>query len=361
MLRKMCSKIMFDGETGLEHYIIPGGYKMTFGNRTVRLGFKAHSGVFRIDKNNRKVLSFEQEWLDTEHCPDAASVTADDVRDLKRIVSFSANVDESGNEVNPIRIMSLSFEFDGGTVVDCTNTDAVKDFMFDNVFIDKCYEAYKLNWMLSHGWTLRDISEIFRGLAAEEVEEEPMSIPTDESSVNNLADCLEERFWTESGFGHGAMYACRDEFLETEFVEEQYMTDLLSMMPETEKMMKKWREITGLTTPELDRIITLSTAHITEGTAKLLDSDIGEELSGIVSYPKIGLPLNVIMGSGKEEVERESYGWWIFIPRDEDLREMKHLPDDLRACIGYAKGYGCRWLCLDRDGSTTDALPEYDW
>ena len=83
---------MFDGETGLEHYIIPGGYKMTFGNRTVRLGFKAHSGVFRIDKNNRKVLSFEQEWLDTEHCPDAASVTADDVRDLKRIVSFSANV-----------------------------------------------------------------------------------------------------------------------------------------------------------------------------------------------------------------------------------------------------------------------------
>ena len=76
---------------------------------------------------------------------------------------------------------------------------------------------------------------------------------------------------------------------------------------------------------------------------------------------KIGLPLDVIMGSGKEEVERESYGWWIFIPRDEDLREMKHLPDDLRACIGYAKGYGCRWLCLDRDGSVTDALPEYDW
>lgn len=234
-------------------------------------------------------------------------------------------------------------------------------------FQSMCYEAYKLDWMIRHGWTLHDLSEIFRGLVTEEVEEEPENIPTDEKSVNVLADCVEDRFWTESGFGSGSLYVCEEEFLGSEFLDEGYMLHLLSLMPLSEEKIAQWREITGIRKkekPEIAKVLTLSTAHISEETRDMLDDDVLEELSEICVYPKIGMPVGMIRDASDADIREMDYGWWIYIPQDDvspDLHELKNLPEDLFGCIKYASEHGCVWLCLDRDGDTVPSLPEYDW
>lgn len=112
-------------------------------------------------------------------------------------------------------------------------------------FEEKCYEKYKLHWMLTHGWTLTDLYDIFVGLAAREIEEEPMHIPTDENSVANMAQMLKEMFLTEDGFGSGSLYACFDEFMTHEFEDRAYMESLFRLVPGFEENMKKWEEATG--------------------------------------------------------------------------------------------------------------------
>ena len=234
-------------------------------------------------------------------------------------------------------------------------------------FKTKCYEAYKLDWMISHGWGLSDLFEIISDLAAEDVEEEPLNGATDAVSVKALAESARERFWTESGFGCGSLYVCREEFLGAEFLDREYMDHLFSMMPDTEGNVAKWREITGITKdpePETAKILTMSTAHITPETSDLLDKDVCEELSGICVYPKIGMPVDQIRKVSDPLISGSDFGWWIHIPQDDvsaDLHELKSLPGDLFACISYANAHGCEWLCLDRDGSTVSGLPEYDW
>lgn len=232
---------------------------------------------------------------------------------------------------------------------------------------NRCYEAYKLDWMLSHGFTLGDLKEIFTGLAAEEVEEDPLSVPTDEASVTDLAERLENRFLNGDGFGSGMVYACREEFLQTEYLDRKYMERLFSRMPRPEEMMKLWEEDTGLgkaVVPETAKVLTLSTGHITERTAKLLDEGGRKELSDVCVYPKIGMPVGDIRQASEAEVNEVSYGWWVHIPKDDvsaDLRELKDLPEDLFECIRYANRHGCEWLCLDRDGDEMDGIKTYEW
>lgn len=89
---------------------------------------------------------------------------------------------------------------------------------------------------------------------------------------------------------------------------------------------------------DICRVLTLSTCHIREETARALDECAYTEL---VIYKK------------------ERFGWWIYIPRYwQDI--IKNVPDDLAACIELAADNCCEWLCLDRDGKVED-LPSYDW
>ena len=214
-----------------------------------------------------------------------------------------------------------------------------------------CYGAYQLDWMISHGYSLQDLKEILTGLAVEDIEEEPLSAPTDETSVRAEADCIVERFWTEAGF-NGSLYVSKEEFLGAEYQDEAYMRHLLGMMPEPDKKIALWQEYTGQKPPanlEIERVLTISMAHIDKETAKELDRK-GSDTYGLVVYPK-----------GK-------YGWWIYIPEKwEDFRGempwevyLKTLPEGLANCISLALENGCKWLCLDRDGDN-GGLPEYDW
>lgn len=94
---------------------------------------------------------------------------------------------------------------------------------------------------------------------------------------------------------------------------------------------------------EISRMLVISTAHITEGTADALN----ESVYGYES----GIDLCVH--------EKKDYGFFIHIP--EDWKEERGLPPDLQACMELAGGNGCGWLCLDRDAETVSCLPVYEW
>ena len=90
---------------------------------------------------------------------------------------------------------------------------------------------------------------------------------------------------------------------------------------------------------EITNMLTLSTAHIKEETAKMLDA--GKDCITVFS--------------------KGGYGWFIYVDK-EVLEENKNsLPNDLLATIQLADENNCNWLCLDCDGEITEALPTYEW
>ena len=102
-----------------------------------------------------------------------------------------------------------------------------------------------------------------------------------------------------------------------------------------------WRE-------ELEKVLTISTAHITEATSELLDAN---EARDTVSYTK------------------DEYGWLVYVPEamaptpgnNEGEDPSENRPMDLHACMLFACKLGCTWLMLDRDAEQIDELTTYEW
>ena len=97
-------------------------------------------------------------------------------------------------------------------------------------------------------------------------------------------------------------------------------------------------------TPEITKMLTLSTAHIDRDTAQALDEEPELDALGLSVYDKSA-------GEG------ESYGWFIYLP--EEIRP--DIPECLRAALERAKELGCGVLCLDHDGPEDPGLETYDW
>lgn len=75
------------------------------------------------------------------------------------------------------------------------------------------YEKYRIHWMLSHGYSL---TELFHELELVQEENPDYSI-----------DALFAHW--EYGYGfRGEVWACYDEFMESEYLDEEYMKSLLS-------------------------------------------------------------------------------------------------------------------------------------
>jgi hypothetical protein len=90
--------------------------------------------------------------------------------------------------------------------------------------------------------------------------------------------------------------------------------------------------------PEIAQMLFLNTAHIEQTTSIYLDDG---------------------MDFGLTVFRKGDYGWFIYVD-SQDL-VMSQLPDDLFACVKYAKDLGCVWICLDMDGQSDGNLPSYDW
>ena len=93
----------------------------------------------------------------------------------------------------------------------------------------------------------------------------------------------------------------------------------------------------------IGRHLGISTSHIRPATADLLDQ----------WAPMI--PESQPLG-----VAEAGYGWFVLTdPLDGAEREI--VPAELWAAIEFARAQGCRWLLLDRDADTVDALETFDW
>lgn len=97
--------------------------------------------------------------------------------------------------------------------------------------------------------------------------------------------------------------------------------------------------------PEIDKMLSLSTAHITKATGDWLDEQskltANNEME-LITYPK------------------GEYGW--FIPLYKEMfEEQKIIPESLLLILGYAWGTGCQWIMFDNEIEEIDDLPKYVW
>ena len=83
--------------------------------------------------------------------------------------------------------------------------------------------------------------------------------------------------------------------------------------------------------PEVTKFIALHTSHIFADTLKALRNDA---IDGVVCYRKDEI-------HGPEE-----YGVWVYIQGD---WAKQNIPQDLEACIEYAKKFDCDWIMFDYD------------
>ena len=101
--------------------------------------------------------------------------------------------------------------------------------------------------------------------------------------------------------------------------------------------------------PEISKMLTLSTAHVTPDTLDLIGKDADDNLMGLPIYRK------------------ESFGYFIYVPdasgSDDDGDPVygfkDSVPDDLLALLRYCRDLGCGILCLDCDGPEVSYLPMY--
>lgn len=109
-------------------------------------------------------------------------------------------------------------------------------------FEQECYAAYQLEWLLSHGFSLEETMNAIMEVVTDYLEDPENEFPEDPFEVNNCIYKCYQQFVNEVGF-HGEFFACKDEFLDSEFQDPAYMQTLISFLPDSEKKMALWKEI----------------------------------------------------------------------------------------------------------------------
>ena len=92
--------------------------------------------------------------------------------------------------------------------------------------------------------------------------------------------------------------------------------------------------------PEIDSMMTISTAHVTRET--------GQRLEGGHDHIKA---INGLM------CDWSIYGWVYWTDAEPD----DSIPDELAALSEYAKARGCKYIKFDCDGPTLSQFPIFDW
>ncbi len=106
-------------------------------------------------------------------------------------------------------------------------------------FQDLCYEAYKLEWMLSHGYNLEDYVEGLASVADDYLYSDDECL---EGSNFDQFTTLAFEFECEKGFMSGSMWVCRDEFLGAEFLDPDYMDHLFTLIDPLGEKRRFYRE-----------------------------------------------------------------------------------------------------------------------
>lgn len=94
---------------------------------------------------------------------------------------------------------------------------------------------------------------------------------------------------------------------------------------------------------DIAKMVTISTAHITAETVKLMDN------TASILHREL-----IIFNTG--------FGWIIYCNTlNYGAINESLVPDDLLACMKFACKNACEWLRLDSDAEMVDELPTYDW
>lgn len=94
---------------------------------------------------------------------------------------------------------------------------------------------------------------------------------------------------------------------------------------------------------EINKMLTISTGHVTATTLGLLEKD-----PVVNNFPEIGV------------YEKGDYGFILYLTGEELLDRLDQLPADLAEVVEFSINAGCNVLCLDCDGEEVDELPWYD-
>ena len=81
-------------------------------------------------------------------------------------------------------------------------------------FAKYAYEKYKLDWMISHSYTLYDLAIVLEYMR-------------DEMPHEKISSILRE--WEDHEGFDGEIWACFDEFFETEYQDADYMRSILTL------------------------------------------------------------------------------------------------------------------------------------
>lgn len=95
------------------------------------------------------------------------------------------------------------------------------------------------------------------------------------------------------------------------------------------------------TTPEIDRMLTLSTSHVSAETSEKLTKNGETDELPLSAYPKA------------------TFGWFVYFSGLTDA-QIESLPEDLRACIRFAQANDCTVLCFDEDATPHETLKQYE-
>lgn len=116
------------------------------------------------------------------------------------------------------------------------------------LFETRCYEAYQLQWMMSHGFSLADFCNIAKNIAKEEIGKTQLNCVELPEDVEPLSNIIRNRFLHLDGFD-GSLYDCKSEFLHRKFLDEAYMSSLFLNMPDGNKLA--WFYYENYVEPEL--------------------------------------------------------------------------------------------------------------
>lgn len=151
------------------------------------------------------------------------------------VLSETFGLDDDDNEEAVSTLKELASSY-----IPITKTGSKE--MLKHEFETKCYEAYKLQWMLEHHVTISELMQ-----SCNEIENHILEYEwTDMRSIKKLKELprrAQERFETDLGFDNGCMWKNKDEFLKCEFTDEKYMRRLFTMMhatPETLEFYTKY-------------------------------------------------------------------------------------------------------------------------
>jgi hypothetical protein len=106
----------------------------------------------------------------------------------------------------------------------------------------------------------------------------------------------------------------------------------------------------------IEKMLVLSTGHLTEKTANALDHFAFVKRPGRPTLMPGWLVRPIVYPHGE-------YGWLIPVVGDisDDHTIRAHLPAELLDCIIKAEDAECSWLLFDRDADRIDGLHFFEW